>query len=287
MLSGDNGILQKATDAKTFTSRASVVEQARTDVLGYQAENKGTDLQKSQLQTVLEKYFKEVPDLANMSDTEILNKELETLTEYGTHNITVKEIFDGNFANSNVAPTYEIGTPITFGGENFYIIGSNATSVTLLSKYCIKADGSKQDTNAGIYNGNERKTAEAIVFASNRGINDYNNLQNVQGNIKYIVEQYKSNIARNAEINENEITARLMLYSEASSLESAHSDILYSNGEENSDLKLNYWLGSPYESDSINVWNVYGIVGILYREACDYLDMFAVRPVIIVSKSNI
>ena len=100
MLSGDNSILQKATDAKTFTSRASIVEQARTDVLGYQAENKGTDLQKSQLQTVLEKYFKEVPDLANMSDTEILNKELETLTEYGTHNITVKEIFDGNFVLS-------------------------------------------------------------------------------------------------------------------------------------------------------------------------------------------
>ena len=108
MLSGDNSILQKATDAKTFTSRASVVEQARTDILGYQAENKGTDLQKSQLQTVLEKYFKEVPDLENMSDTEILNKELETIAEYGTHTITVKEIFNGNFSENN---QLQVATP--------------------------------------------------------------------------------------------------------------------------------------------------------------------------------
>ena len=70
-------------------------------MLGYLAENKGTDLQKSQLQAVLETYFKDVPDLTDMSDTEILNTELETLAKYGTHNITVKEIFDGNIAGSS------------------------------------------------------------------------------------------------------------------------------------------------------------------------------------------
>ena len=84
-----------------MTERASVVEQAKTDVLGYQAENKGTDLQKSQLQAVLETYFKSVPDLTDMSDTEILNTKLETLAKYGNHNITVKEIFDGKFTSSN------------------------------------------------------------------------------------------------------------------------------------------------------------------------------------------
>ena len=53
MLSGDNGILNKATDAKTLTERRSIIEQAQTDVLGYQAENKATDLKKSQLQSVV------------------------------------------------------------------------------------------------------------------------------------------------------------------------------------------------------------------------------------------
>lgn len=109
------GILQKATDAKNNTERASVVEQARTDVLGYQAENKGTDLKKSQLQSVLVKYFKNVPDLTDMKDSEILKTKLDTLEEYGNHNIEVREIFYGNFLVDNptvTATADEINTKI-------------------------------------------------------------------------------------------------------------------------------------------------------------------------------
>ena len=93
---GDNGIITKAKDAKTFTERARVVEQARTDVLGFQAENKGRDLDKTQLKSVLDTYFKDVPDLTDRSDTEIIGKKLETLSKYGTHTIAVSEIYNGN-----------------------------------------------------------------------------------------------------------------------------------------------------------------------------------------------
>ena len=41
MLSGDNGILQKATEAKKNTEIATIIEQARTDILAQIAENKG------------------------------------------------------------------------------------------------------------------------------------------------------------------------------------------------------------------------------------------------------
>jgi len=100
MLSGDNGILQKATDAKTKTERQSVVEQARTDVLGYQAENKYGDLEKSQLKTVLETYFKYVP--TELPDGEELsNLELTTLDKYGTHTIKVSEIYNGSIKGNN------------------------------------------------------------------------------------------------------------------------------------------------------------------------------------------
>lgn len=74
-------------------------------MLGYQAENKGTDLKKSQLQSVLETYFKSVPNLDDMSDSEILNTELETLAKYGNHNITVKEIFDGTLISEPLQDT--------------------------------------------------------------------------------------------------------------------------------------------------------------------------------------
>ena len=96
MLSGDNSILERATDAKTKTERQSVVEQARTDVLGYQTENKGGDLDKTQLKTVLDKYFDEVPDLTDMEKDAILNTELNTLAKYGAHTIAVYEIYNGN-----------------------------------------------------------------------------------------------------------------------------------------------------------------------------------------------
>ena len=103
MLSGDNGILQKATDAKTNTERQSIIEQARIDVLGYQAENKGGDLDKTQLKSVLDTYFKSVPDLSDMSDAEIKEKQLETLPKYGIHTITVSEIYNGNITGSSNA----------------------------------------------------------------------------------------------------------------------------------------------------------------------------------------
>ena len=115
MLSGDNGILNKATDAKTLTERRSIIEQAQTDVLGYQAENKATDLKKSQLQSVLEKYFKNVPDLTDMQNSEILGTKLDTLEEYGNHNIEVKEIFNGNLLEdiqTQVATADEINAKI-------------------------------------------------------------------------------------------------------------------------------------------------------------------------------
>ena len=102
MLSGNNGILTRTTDAKTKTERQSVIEQARIDVLGYQAENKNGDLDKTQLKAVLDTYFKDVPDLADLSETEIKETQLETLTKYGTHTIAVFEIYNGNIKSNNL-----------------------------------------------------------------------------------------------------------------------------------------------------------------------------------------
>ena len=68
MLSWDNGILQKATDAKTNTERASVIEQARTYILGQIAENKGENISKDQLKNILNKYFLDIDSLVLPND---------------------------------------------------------------------------------------------------------------------------------------------------------------------------------------------------------------------------
>lgn len=150
MLAGDNSILQKATDAKTKTERQSIVEQARTDVLGYQAENKGTDLKKSQLQSVLEKYFKNVPDLTDMQNSEILKTKLDTLPKYGKHNIEVKEIFDGKLSVDNPIQTTtaddinsKIGTIVSGYnalGTEWQVYYSDENETFLISKNTIEED---------------------------------------------------------------------------------------------------------------------------------------------------
>ena len=100
MLSGDNSILQKATDAKTNTEKASIIEQARTDILAQISENKGKNISKGQLKSILNTYFDEdevealdIPDDTSTSNNELTSKE-------GNYKIKLSEIFSGNIANS-------------------------------------------------------------------------------------------------------------------------------------------------------------------------------------------
>ena len=118
MLLGNNGILQKATDAKQDTERQSVIEQAKIDVLEYQVENKDKDLDKTQLKSVLDTYFKDVPDLADLSETEIKEKQLETLAKYGTHTITVFEIYNGNIKSNNLQTIISFNIKVTEDGRD-------------------------------------------------------------------------------------------------------------------------------------------------------------------------
>ena len=103
LLSGENGILQRAADAKTKTERQSIIEQAKLDVLGYQVENKGNDLDKAQLKSVLDTYFKNVPTELPDGD-ELMNLSLTTIEKYGTYQIQVSEICNGVLSEANQIP---------------------------------------------------------------------------------------------------------------------------------------------------------------------------------------
>ena len=93
-LTGENGILTRASDAAEQTEKANVIEQAKTDILGIQAEKKDGNITKGELKTVLDTYFKTVPDDYT---TETV---LETKNEYGNHEIAVSEIYNGNLGET-------------------------------------------------------------------------------------------------------------------------------------------------------------------------------------------
>lgn len=93
-LTGENGILTRASDAREQTEIANVIEQARTDILGIQADKKDGNITKEQLKTVLDKYFDNVPDDYT---TETV---LTTKDEYGNYEIAVSEIYNGNLGET-------------------------------------------------------------------------------------------------------------------------------------------------------------------------------------------
>lgn len=107
MLSGDNSILQKATDAKTNTERAAVIERAQVDILGQQAENKGKTITKTQLKTILERYFEDIDTLElpdNLSNSDIT---LNANSTYGGYqNIALSEIYNGLLYNDSQISFY-------------------------------------------------------------------------------------------------------------------------------------------------------------------------------------
>ena len=61
MLTGQNGILTQATNAKQATKSATVIENAKTDILGIQTETHSTNIGNLALKNILDKYFDNVP----------------------------------------------------------------------------------------------------------------------------------------------------------------------------------------------------------------------------------
>ena len=94
MLTGDNGILTQAQNAKEETEKASLIEQVQTDILGEQANGEGSGIGAGTLQTILKEYFTEesVPEKANDITTETV---LTATEEYGGYEIPLSDIYNG------------------------------------------------------------------------------------------------------------------------------------------------------------------------------------------------
>ena len=138
MLSGDNGILQKATNAKIDTEKASIIEQARTDILAQIAENKGKNITKQQFKNILNIYFdnNEVSALDIPDDTSTSNTELTSIE--GSYKIKLSKIYSGKFSSSEnnkaycvgecIYPDFEHGSQQSIIGETMEIdISDNMT----------------------------------------------------------------------------------------------------------------------------------------------------------------
>jgi len=92
MLTGENGILTKASKAKEKTERENIIEQAKLDIIEYETENEGkiTDEKAYQIIAKYDKDYKE--------NTEFIFRKNENNEEYFVtkeeYSILVKEIWN-------------------------------------------------------------------------------------------------------------------------------------------------------------------------------------------------
>ena len=131
MLSGDNSILQKATDAKTYSERAEIIENAKLDILAKISEKKGENLTEDELVEILTSA--DYSTQGELSDEEsVLDKTLTSKDKKYT--IPVSEIYNGNLTkntnsddNLDKLKQYFIGRNI----NDVYSYGENITLINL------------------------------------------------------------------------------------------------------------------------------------------------------------
>ena len=87
-LTGDNGLLKRAVEAKESTEKAQIVEQARLDILAKIAEKKGQDPKEDEIKAILGTYFNDVP--ASLED---LTKKMTTKS--GGYTVELSEVLNG------------------------------------------------------------------------------------------------------------------------------------------------------------------------------------------------
>ena len=136
-LTGENGIIRNATNAKDSTQKSEIIEQARVDILTKQTEKLGKTLTADELEQIL------TPKYGTLSNEEnILDR---TLTTENGYQIPVKDIWNEELAE-------EVKTPIskTESYVGYYAdIDDNGTVDGII--YADLAVGNTGDGGSGAY----------------------------------------------------------------------------------------------------------------------------------------
>lgn len=104
---GNNGVINKAKDAKERTARASLIERVKQDITVTQMDKieaeAETDLSEDELREIFNKYFENdsIPEDITL-DTDLIAKD-----EYGGSIIKVSDIYDGTITKSLKTPVLD------------------------------------------------------------------------------------------------------------------------------------------------------------------------------------
>ena len=212
-----------------------------------------------------------------------------TGTNYG--GTTVEE---SSSARAQITPapttgdTYTAGEEVTFGGEQFFVVSDDGTTVKLLAKYCLSKTENTQLTKDATYSDYGRSFSSTNYWSSDSTSSPFD----LQG--EYLANHPLSaaeTTANNAILKAQAygtakgVTGRLMTKAEADAMVSSNSAIMYgrwTGDDAPTEGWLVWWLGAAFNANF--VWSVNGSSGYLNNDY--YYDTdFGVRPVLVVSES--
>ena len=165
-ITGNSGITNQARESKNKSERQEIIESAKSQISDTVVENVGTDITRSQLKEILDKYFKNVPD------DYTLDTELTTKSEYGDYVIKVSEIYnntavlanneDNSTTSSNTSSTNSNGqnSASTENSESTSTNGSGTNNNTFRGPEEIDVTGVKLDNKSVILDLNGKNTIQ-------------------------------------------------------------------------------------------------------------------------------
>ena len=165
-ITGKSGITNQARESKNKSERQEIIESAKSQISDTVVENVGTDITRSQLKEILDKYFKNVPD------DYTLDTELTTKSEYGDYVIKVSEIYnntavlanneDNSTTSSNTSSTNSNGqnSASTGNSESTSTNGSGTNNNTFRGPEEIDVTGVELDNKSVILDLNGKNTIQ-------------------------------------------------------------------------------------------------------------------------------
>ena len=220
MLSGDNGILQKATDAKQTSERAEAKEQAQMDIMAYISDKTANHQDASLDDTKIKDILTEKSYVKEAGDTSFTTKKGEYIIPYSelyvatetTPTIPDDSTQTGINYGDKTAETIAIGDDVTIGtSEKFKVIkkSSDGKAITLIPYYNLYLNQTpiKQAT------AENANSAGTVAFSSvsepTWNENQAINLDTTENNIKQYIEAYQLTLNN---LGANNVTVKVARY---------------------------------------------------------------------------
>ena len=186
--------------------------------------------------------------------------------------ISVKSALD---ELNTILPEHEIGSTVTVGGEEFYVLkwDKNSDTVDLISKYNLNTAGTAQQNATN-------KTTACAFSSTNYWSSSFTSSPFNLNDFIGFTETDALGKAKSYGRSKGAVASRLLSYEEAKALKTKASSntkiatMLW--GKESTDGYLCYWMGSA--NGRYSVWYVHGYIDRLYDYRCDLSNLWRGSP---------